>query len=113
MKKFIGLFLGILMILPACAPAGTATEVAPQNDKLAEILARGTLVIATDADYEPQSKLLSNSAPNLNTKCLPTQYTASQMTGFDISVALEVARHLGVQPCFVTPPWNQLVAGNW
>ena len=113
MKKSIFLFLGILMILPACAPAGSATAVAFQNDKLAEILARGTLVIATDADYEPQSKLLLNSSPDPNTKCLPTQYTASQMTGFDVEVAVGVARRLAVEPCFVTPPWNQLVAGNW
>jgi len=113
MKQFIFLCFGILMILPACAPAGIATAVAIQNDKLAEILARGTLVIATDADYEPQSKLLLNSSPDPNTKCRPTQYTASQMTGFDVSVALEVARRLSVEPCFVTPPWNQLVAGNW
>jgi polar amino acid transport system substrate-binding protein len=87
--------------------------VAFRNDKLAEILARGTLVIATDANYEPQSKLLLNSSPDPNTKCTSTQYTASQMTGFDIEAAREVARRLGVEPCFVTPPWNQLVAGHW
>lgn len=76
-------------------------------------MARGTLVIATDADYEPQSKLLLNSSPDPNTKCSPTQYTANQMTGFDVDVAIAIARHLGVEPCFVTPPWSQLVAGNW
>ena len=113
MKRVTWLFFGILLFLPACAPVQTATGVAFPNDKLAEILARGTLVIATDANYEPQSRLLANSAPDPNTKCRSTQYTASQMTGFDIEVALEVARRLGVEPCFVTPPWNQLVAGHW
>ena len=35
------------------------------------------------------------------------------MTGFDVDVAIAVAQKLGVEPCFVTPPWSQLVAGNW
>lgn len=113
MQRVSFLFFGILLFFPACAPAETATAVALQNDKLAEIRARGTLVIATDANYEPQSKLLPESSPDPNTKCRSTQYTASQMTGFDIDVAREVARRLNVEPCFVTPPWNQLVAGHW
>jgi polar amino acid transport system substrate-binding protein len=54
-----------------------------------------------------------NSTPDSNTKCSPTQYTANQMTGFDVDVAVMIARKLGVEPCFVTPPWSQLVAGNW
>jgi len=111
MQKNIALCLTILMILTACAPATVVPT--PQNDKLAEVLVRGTLVVATDADYAPQSKLLENSMPNLNTKCSPTQYTANQMVGFDVDVAVEVARQLGVEPCFVTPPWSQLVGGNW
>ena len=113
MKRVVFLVVGILMILPACTAAGPATQIALQNDKLAEVTARGTLVIATDADYEPQSKFLANRSPDPNTKCRPTQYTASQMTGFDVEVALEIARRLEVEPCFVTPPWNQLVAGSW
>jgi polar amino acid transport system substrate-binding protein len=76
-------------------------------------MARGTLVIATDADYAPQSRLLTNSTPDPNSKCNPAQYTANQMTGFDVEVAVKVAQQLGVEPCFVTPPWSQLVAGNW
>jgi polar amino acid transport system substrate-binding protein len=113
MKRVTWLFIGVLLVLSACAPAEMATAVAFQDDKLAEILARGTLVIATDANYEPQSKLLSDRSPNPNSQCSSTQYTANQMTGFDVDVAVEVARRLGVEPCFVTPPWNQLVAGKW
>ena len=30
-----------------------------------------------------------------------------------MDVAIAIADHLGVEPCFVTPPWSQLVAGNW
>ena len=113
MKRLIILFITILLFFTACVPVAATKAPFHQKDKLAEILARGTLVIATDADYAPQSKLLANSTPDPATKCSPVQYTASQMTGFDVDVAVKVARQLGVEPCFVTPPWSQLVAGNW
>jgi polar amino acid transport system substrate-binding protein len=108
-KKLFAMFLACL--LAACAPAATPAPVF--DDKLAEILARGTLVIATDETYAPQSKLIENSVPTADTKCAPTQYTANQFTGFDVDVAVAVAQELGVEPCFVTPPWSQLIAGNW
>lgn len=111
MKRAAIVLINALLVLSACAPeTGTPTQ---QSDKLAEIMARGTLVIATDADYSPQSRLLPDSTPNANTKCSPVQYTANQMVGFDVNFAEELARRLGVEPCFVTPPWSQLVAGNW
>ena len=111
MRKYFAFFISTCLVLTACAPATVVPT--PQNDKLAEILARGTLIIATDADYAPQSKLLENSTPDAKTKCSPTQYTANQMTGFDVDVAVAIAHRLNVEPCFVTPPWSQLVAGNW
>jgi polar amino acid transport system substrate-binding protein len=110
MKKFISAML-LMSLLAACAPA--ATPVPVSDDKLAEILARGTLVIATDEAYAPQSKLIENSTPAADTKCAPTQYTANQFTGFDVEVAVAIAGELGVEPCFVTPPWSQLIAGSW
>jgi polar amino acid transport system substrate-binding protein len=93
------------------SPIATATLTV--DDKLAEIQARGTLVIATDPDYAPQSLLLRDAKPSAQTKCGSTQYTASQFEGFDVDVATEIAKKLNVEPCFVTPPWSQLVAGNW
>ena len=109
MKPII-LLTGIL--LTACVPfAGSPT--AQPIDKLAEIQARGTLVIATDADYAPQSKLIVEETPKPDTKCEPAQYTANQLEGFDAEVAKELAARLGVEACFVTPPWSQLIAGNW
>lgn len=101
-----------LMMIASCLPFSSGTAAVPA-DKLAEIQARGTLVIATDADYTPQSRLLLDKIRDDETKCEPLQYTANQFTGFDVEVAVELARGLGVEPCFVTPPWSQLVAGNW
>jgi len=113
MSRVTALFLGILWFFTACAPIIATAVPSAQKDKLAEIMARGTLVIATDADYAPQSRLLPNSTPDPNSECSPAQYAANQMAGFDVDVAVEVAHRLGVEPCFVTPPWSQLVAGNW
>lgn len=114
MQKAFVCFLGVCVVLAACnTPTVESVNSDQQNDKLAEVLARGALIIATDADYEPQSKLLRGVISNPNTKCSPAQYTANQMTGFDVDVAVEIAHRLGVEPCFVTPPWSQLVAGNW
>jgi len=112
-RRVVFLRLSVLVILAACAPINPTAVAVYQNDKLAEVMARGTLIIATDANYEPQSKLLENSIPDSNTKCSPAQYTANQMTGFDVEVAVKVAEHVGMEPCFVTPPWSQLVAGHW
>jgi len=80
---------------------------------LTKITARGTLVIATDPAYPPQSWLIKTASRATETKCLPTEHTANEMDGFDIDTAVEISRRLGVEPCFVTPPWTQLTAGNW
>ena len=112
MRRASTLFVCIVLFIAACTPQ-EVQPVSPSNDKLAEIKARGTLIIATDPDYAPQSSLIKDVLPNADTKCEPTQYTADQFTGFDVDVAVEIAKHLRVEPCFVTPPWSQLVAGNW
>jgi len=112
MKQMIVFLAVTLLLLTGCVPS-VGEPVVQSRDKLAEINARGTLIIATDADYAPQSKLLKGTSPGEDTKCEPTQYTADQFEGFDVDVAVEIAKHLGVEPCFVTPPWSQLVAGNW
>ncbi len=109
--RLLTLTILVSVLIGACTPAEPVKRV--NNDKLAEVMARGTLVIATDADYAPQSRLISSALPEKNTKCAPTQYTANQMEGFDVDVAVEIARRLGVEPCFVTPPWSQLIAGKW
>lgn len=100
------------MVLTACG-VGTEHQTSIPDDTLVEIRARGTLVIATDASYMPQSQLIAGSKQRAGTKCEATQYSANQFEGFDVEVAVEIANYLGVEPCFVTPPWSQLVAGHW
>ena len=109
MKQFAIIMMSLL--LTACAPSAVNTVTTP-TDKLAEIEARGTLVIATDVSYMPQSHLIEDSKPDPGTKCEPTQYTANQFEGFDVEVAVKIAADLGVEACFVAPPWSQLVASS-
>lgn len=115
--KWVRLFaLGLLLLLlPACSPLTRAVQVGQPADQglLTSITDNGTLVVATDPDYPPQSQLLKDAARLENTHCDMTQYTANQMQGFDVDVAIELARRLGVEPCFVTPAWSQIVGGNW
>jgi polar amino acid transport system substrate-binding protein len=95
------------LVLTSCAQQQAAT------DKLAEILARGTLVISTDPAYPPQSELVEGAQRLPNTKCAADQQTANQMQGFDIDVAKAIAEKLGVEACFLTVAWDLIISGNW
>lgn len=96
------------LVLTSCGGAPAAS-----SDKLAEILARGTMIVSTDPAYPPQSELVKDGKRAANTKCASDQHTSSELAGFDIDVALAIANKLGVEACFVTPDWTLIVAGNW
>lgn len=112
MKKsyiLIPLIVILSILLSSCAKA---TPEAPA-DKLAEILARGTLIVSTDPAYPPQSELVENATRAENTKCGSDQHTPSELSGFDIEVAVAIAEKLGVEACFVTPEWTMITGGSW
>lgn len=77
--------------------AGTPCDSAPEGDALATICERGTIRVATDPAYPPQSELLPDGS----------------YEGFDIDVANEIADRLGVTVEFVTPDFAEVVAGGW
>lgn len=64
---------------------------------LDRVLAAKTLKVATDANWAPQSFV--------NDK--------NEMDGFDVDVAKEIGKHLGVSVEFVTPGWDIITAGKW
>ena len=61
-----------------------------------DIFERGTLVVANDADYPPQSSI------DAKTK---------ELKGFDVDVARRVAELLGVKAEFVNPNWDAIAEG--
>ena len=108
MKRLLPIFLVLALLLSACvAPtppqAASGAESAPPaapaaaDDLLAEIMKNGVIRVSTDANYEPQSFLNPQG----------------EFIGFDIDVAKEIAKRLGVEVEFVTPDWDLLTAGNW
>jgi len=104
----------IVILMAACAPVipGTGQSSEPSGE-LAVVLERGTLVIATDPSYSPQSEYLPDAVRAEQTRCGSDQYTAKEFAGYDIKVAMEIARRLRVEPCFVTPAWSRVIAGSW
>jgi len=96
------------LVLSSCATGPAAAK-----DKLAEILARGTMIVSTDPAYPPQSQLVEGGQRAANTKCTSDLHTSSELTGFDIDTAVAIAGKLGVEACFVTPEWTLIIGGNW
>lgn len=102
------------LLLAGCgADQASPTPSPVKNDLLARILAQGRLVVATDPAYPPQSEAVPNAQRAADTKCAPNEATVNEFKGFDISTAIEVANRLGVEACFVTPEWSQLISGGW
>ncbi len=64
---------------------------------LDQIMAAGEIVVSTDANYAPQSYL--------NDK--------GELEGFDVSVAKEAAKRMGVKCRHITPDWDLITAGKW
>jgi polar amino acid transport system substrate-binding protein len=109
----IALLLCILVIYSVNQPRQVLPSSLPPVDKLSEILSRGKLVIATDAAYPPNSELLPNASRNTGTICSLNEHTAGEFTGYNIAIAVEVAKRLGVEPCFVTPTRTEIISGGW
>jgi len=86
---FILLFLAALSLSLTLSPVSAGV--------LEDIKANGELVVSSDANYAPQSFIDEEG----------------KLVGFDIDVATEVARRLGVVVRFVTPDWDLIVAGKW
>jgi polar amino acid transport system substrate-binding protein len=108
--NYFVLFTFVLSLIITACGSNTAPVA---DDKLAEIKARGTLVIATDPAYPPFSQLDETQPRPADTKCAVDQNTANQYSGFDAETAMEIAKRLGVEPCFVGPEWTQITTGDW
>ena len=67
------------------------------GETLDRVMADGMLTVATDANWAPQSFINDNN----------------EMDGFDVDVAREIAKRLGVEVEFVTPSWDIITAGRW
>lgn len=93
-----------LLLLSACSSTGGAAQSSstlgnPSKDRLAAILARGTLVLPTDPKYPPASFAVRGAKRATDTKCAANQLTGPEVDGYDVAVGKAVAAALGVEPC--------------
>ena len=87
------------VLLVACGGgSSTSGSTTLPDDLLAQIVQTGVLRVSTDADFPPQSSY---------------DEAKGQWQGFDIDVANEIAKRMGVVTKWETPSRNALVAGNW
>lgn len=106
----------VALTLAGCEGGGDSSDRASSGapeDKLAQIVERGTLVLFTDPQYPPQSEAVKGATRAADTKCAADQLTAPEITGYDAETGKAVAAAMGVEPCFVTPSWDDVIAGSW
>ncbi len=80
------------------AGSGICGSTDATDDALGKICDTGTMKVSTDPRYPPQSSLDEQTG---------------EYVGFDIDVATEIAKRLGVGIAFETPSWETITAGSW
>lgn len=113
MKKLFTVLVFMIIASTLLSACGGAKATAAPADLLEQIKQRGTILVSTDPNYEPQSFLNTNGKRPADTKCPSDTLTSAEMQGFDVDVAVEVGKRLGVETCFATPEWDMITAGNW
>ena len=97
--RLASLAVAILAVLAvtACGGGGSSGSSDGGGDLLQEIKDRGTIRVSTDSAYPPQSFLANDGT----------------FKGFDIDVAEEIAKRMGVEVQWLTPSWDVITSGNW
>ena len=111
MKKLYNVLVVALVaafVLTACGGGGSTAD-----NLLDAVKERGYILVSTDPNYEPQSFLNTEGERPADTKCPSDALTTAEMQGFDVEVAIEVGKGLGVETCFATPDWDIITAGSW
>jgi L-cystine transport system substrate-binding protein len=92
----------LAMLVTACggstqnqSGSDSTSNSATSGNLLDQIKARGTIKIGTEGTYAP----------------FTFHDKSGTLTGFDVDIATEVAKRLGVKPEFVETPWDGMFAG--
>jgi polar amino acid transport system substrate-binding protein len=111
MKKItvvISLVFMVAIVLTACG--GNAST---SKDLLANIKSQGYVIVANDPTGAPIATLINQGKRPSITKCPSGTLTTAEMEGFDVDVAAEIGKRLGVETCFTNPEWVLIPAGYW
>jgi polar amino acid transport system substrate-binding protein len=99
MSKRLSAALALLVLALALAAAACGGgDDGGGDDLLAAIEEKGVLTVSTDPAYPPQSELNKDT---------------NEYEGFDIDVATEIAKRLGVEVAWEAPAWDTIIAGSW
>jgi polar amino acid transport system substrate-binding protein len=119
------LIVTIALLLAACgssAPTGgqastpttaqtstpTTAQTSAPKDLLSSIKSRGYVIVVQGPE-----NMFAGTRP-ANTKCPLHMLTTAEMKGFDVDVAAEIGKRLGVEICFgIASSWSSITAGNW
>jgi len=88
------LFLGTVMALGFVSAMNATAQAGPTMDR---VMKAGEMKVATNSGWPPQSYLDDSN----------------KLVGFDVDVANEIGKRLGVKVSFETPEWNVLTGGRW
>jgi polar amino acid transport system substrate-binding protein len=91
MRKLV---LGTAMALGFVSAMNATAQAGPTMDR---VMKAGEMKVATNSGWPPQSYLDDNN----------------KLVGFDVDVANEIGKRLGVKVSFETPEWNVLTGGRW
>jgi polar amino acid transport system substrate-binding protein len=83
-------------VAPTATPTPAPATPIP-GGLLDNVTRAGKILVSTDPNYAPQS----------------AQKPDGTFEGFDIDVATEVARRMGLKVEFITPDWAVITAGGW
>ncbi|SFJ32664.1 transporter substrate-binding domain-containing protein [Thermoflavimicrobium dichotomicum] len=92
-KRWVIVGISFLLLLTGCTIQKPATE-EKKGDLLSQIKKRGSIRIGTEGTYKPFS--FHDEKTN-------------QLTGFDVEVAQEIAKRIGVKAEFVEIPWDGML----
>ncbi|WP_044640460.1 transporter substrate-binding domain-containing protein [Risungbinella massiliensis] len=94
MKKKTGLIISLLFLLSMVATACTVETPTPKGDLLDQVKERGTLIVGTEGTYKPFT--FHDEKTN-------------QLTGYDVEVAQEIGKRMGVKVEFQEIPWDGML----
>ena len=92
MKKIISVLLAVIMLAALLTVCASAEK---EDDLLAKIQERGTIIVGLEGDWAPWSFVDEND----------------ELMGFDVEVARAIAQKLGVEADIVPGEWDGLFAG--